>query len=496
MSSTTVSAALPPASKTVLSIVSQLDVPSGLSGLAEETEHRLVAGIAIGLLPVGQRLPSEEVMAQRFSMAPLTFRRSLDRLRTRGLITTRPGRGGGTTVTALPRPEDLGTEFDLTRAEASDLAVGLGAVLGQCARFAAMRAEPSDLELLRHQLRLVENAANNSQRRRAEMMLMVGLAAVARSERLKRAAVPMIGRLQLLRWSIHPETRFADPGPRALPAQLAGVVRVVQERNAAAAQSKVEAMIMTACDSIRLGMGGAPGGQAVLERERVGTARLDAADRFDHLTGALDRLRALLEQAAENLSSSPHLTKGKPRAGRRLDDAFLSIIHGESMLVRGAGIAYAPGFLEDPPLWLDWWDSEDGGEVTFKPHAFSATSVQFYDYTLMSWFREPQITGRFGAFGPYIDQGGVEQLTVTAASPIMEGALVGSVVGADLRPSGIDLLMYRGGAADSESAVLSASGRVVCSSVPGVLVGDLLHDEEWRSVRVDDLTGWRLVLPS
>ena len=166
------------------------------------------------------------------------------------------------------------------------------------------------------------------------------------------------------------------------------------------------------------------------------------------------------------------------------------------MLVRGAGIAYAPGFLEDPPLWLDWWDSEDGGEVTFKPHAFSASSVQFYDYTLMSWFREPLLTGRFGAFGPYIDQGGVEQLTVTAASPITEGPLVGSVVGADLRPSSIDLLMYGGGAAESESAVLSASGRVVCSSVPGVLVGDLLRDEEWRSVRVDDLTGWRLVLPS
>lgn len=485
---------LPPASKTVLSIVAQLEVPTGLFGLVEAAEHRLLSGIAIGMLPVGQKLPSEEVMARTFSMAPLTFRRSLDRLRAGGLIVTRAGRGGGTTVTAIPAVGDFGGAVNSSIVEASDLALGLGAILGQCARTAALRADAADGELLTHHLELVRAAATASQKRSAEMMLMIGFASVARSERLKDVAIPMIGKLQLLRWRTELTAQDDGGTSRELTSMLSEVVRAVRDHDVASAQQMAEETVMSVCDAIRKrGRGGDAdrGNSGGVDDTRT---HAEVLDRFDRLASTMRNLRDQLVRVASVVGETTTVNGTRFRPADEPGEALRSIIDDEPNLVRGAGVAYDPSVLGDPPLWLDWWDVDEGNEVMFKPHAFSSHSVQFYDYRLMPWFRDTADSERFGAFGPYIDQGGVEQLTITVAVPVLAGPIRGSVVGADVRPRSIEQLMYGGAGPEPSSAIVAKGGRVVTSNMPGILLGDRLDLDLWRPVATDEITGWQLIL--
>ena len=78
--------------------------PIGGEGLVEQAVRRLGEAIGLGLLEVGERLPPEADLAERFDIAPMTLRQALAILREAGYVETRRGRGGGTFVRrALPR---------------------------------------------------------------------------------------------------------------------------------------------------------------------------------------------------------------------------------------------------------------------------------------------------------------------------------------------------------------------------------------------------------
>src|ERR1700728_4311773 len=63
-------------------------------------------------LPRGTKLPNEQEMLQQFGVGRNTIREALRLLELRGVITIRPGRGGGPIV-RLPRSTDLGEALQL-----------------------------------------------------------------------------------------------------------------------------------------------------------------------------------------------------------------------------------------------------------------------------------------------------------------------------------------------------------------------------------------------
>src|SRR4249920_936294 len=78
--------------------------PIGGQGLVEQAVRRLGEAIGLGLLEVGERLPSEPELAERLGIAPMTLRQALAILREAGYVETQRGRGGGTFVRRAAPP--------------------------------------------------------------------------------------------------------------------------------------------------------------------------------------------------------------------------------------------------------------------------------------------------------------------------------------------------------------------------------------------------------
>ncbi|WP_344113376.1 FadR/GntR family transcriptional regulator [Terrabacter aerolatus] len=65
----------------------------------ENTVEQLARAIRLGVLSDGEQLPPERDLAERLGVSRTTLREAIAALRDSGLVTTRRGRGGGTTVT-------------------------------------------------------------------------------------------------------------------------------------------------------------------------------------------------------------------------------------------------------------------------------------------------------------------------------------------------------------------------------------------------------------
>ena len=97
--------------------------PLVAAGRAELVEQRLTDAIDLGLLDLGERLPSESEMARQFGVATVTAREALEALREKGLVETKRGRDGGSFVTS-PEPRSDRVERriqQLSRVELRDM---------------------------------------------------------------------------------------------------------------------------------------------------------------------------------------------------------------------------------------------------------------------------------------------------------------------------------------------------------------------------------------
>ena len=77
----------------------------------EETIHRLLQLIHLGLVPEGERLPSERDLAERLQVSRVTLREALKVLKDTGLVEIRRGRYGGAFVRHLPTAPSNGLEL-------------------------------------------------------------------------------------------------------------------------------------------------------------------------------------------------------------------------------------------------------------------------------------------------------------------------------------------------------------------------------------------------
>lgn len=219
---------------------------------------------------------------------------------------------------------------------------------------------------------------------------------------------------------------------------------------------------------------------------------------FQALDAGLREIEGGLRRAAEAAADLPRPGQVEPDVAEALRD----VVRVGKGLARGAGIAYAPGTAAQSRLWMDWWDAGHTRELAFTPHAFNVGSMQYYDYTRMPWFTKPRAESRFHMHGPYLDRGGIEQVTVTVSLPIESGPFEGSVVGADLVIAEFErILLTDEESASSPWALVTDLDRVVVSTIPTWWPGSLLPPcgAMVPAAPIPDALarhGWRLVTPA
>jgi DNA-binding FadR family transcriptional regulator len=183
--------------------------PLAAEDLNEMAARRIAEAIGLGLLEVGDRLPPEAELADRFGIAPMTLREALSLLRDAGYIDTRRGRGGGTFIRSVhPRPrtgaERLRLE-ELSLADVRDIADAREAVEGAAAALAAQRASSEHIGELQKLVETMADTTDFDAFRRVDSRFHITLSVSGGSRRLTEMVTRIQAELRgILAFSPHP----------------------------------------------------------------------------------------------------------------------------------------------------------------------------------------------------------------------------------------------------------------------------------------------------
>jgi GntR family transcriptional regulator, transcriptional repressor for pyruvate dehydrogenase complex len=172
-------------------------------GRADQVTKQLETAIGLGLLNPGERLPPEQLMADQMGVSPLTLRQSLAVLRSKGLLETRRGRGGGSYVTGMLPVRETEIESELRKYRSDDLRdlIDLAAsTAGSAARLAAQRSDEQDLRRLRSLAQRFASSSEPQMLRQADARLHIGLGVAAQSRRLTSLLIQVHAELSSLTW--------------------------------------------------------------------------------------------------------------------------------------------------------------------------------------------------------------------------------------------------------------------------------------------------------
>lgn len=209
---------------------------------SEAVVRRLGSAIALGILVDGEQLPAEQQLAASLNVSTVTLRDALSELRTRGLVETRRGRGGGSFVRAS---EDALTDLsrgrlrELSSTDLRELGDVRSAVSGAAARLAAERASEGEIERLRETLDRMAAARGGTARRRIEGRYLIDVAAAAQSVRLTREEIEVQFELGQILWGLGPTE--ADPATTVEGHRR--VVEAIAARDAELARTLTEAHV-------------------------------------------------------------------------------------------------------------------------------------------------------------------------------------------------------------------------------------------------------------
>lgn len=153
--------------------------------------EQLATAIRLGVYPVGSLLPPERELAERLAVSRATLREAIAALRQAGLVETKRGRGGGSTVTAQARGRFRG---GLSRVSAETKSEWLDAlefrrvVEPGAAHLAASHelSEP-DRDRLTATEAAVRDATGKRAHRQADSRLHLTIASLSGSTRLQEA---------------------------------------------------------------------------------------------------------------------------------------------------------------------------------------------------------------------------------------------------------------------------------------------------------------------
>lgn len=152
--------------------------------------ERISKAIGLGLLKVGERLPSEAALSNMFGVGGATLREALAELREQGVVETRRGRSGGTFVVKQPPAKaDTIRQWFLSTSisEIRDIGDEHSAISAATVRLACERADAHDFDRLQELARALVLAATPEVRAPADSRFHIELAVAAQSPRLANA---------------------------------------------------------------------------------------------------------------------------------------------------------------------------------------------------------------------------------------------------------------------------------------------------------------------
>ena len=234
-------------------------LPIGDAGRAELVEKRIAEAITGGHLRAGSRLPSEVDLARTMGVAPVTVREALLALRTRGLVTTRRGRNGGSFVSETADPLAFARDT-LARSSSlalRDLGAHYAALTTAAVRLATRKAAPQEIDAIRGRLTRL-GAATAVQRdltawRQTMDDLHLELVALSQSARLTRDQM----RLQA---ELSPLLRLIDADEAGRTVQYDGTARMLEavaagdENAAGAATEEMIGGLVRLLETLRLSL--------------------------------------------------------------------------------------------------------------------------------------------------------------------------------------------------------------------------------------------------
>lgn len=191
-------------------------VPNTVNGQA--IADRIASSISLGMLSVGERLPTEMELASQFGVAVATLRKALATLRKQGIVETRRGRSGGTFIVRAPYPQSVELRNMLsntTIVELRDLGDEHTAVATAIARLACSRVYTNALDRLVDLAKRLGQADTAVEKATADSRFHIELAVLAQSPRLLRSEVRLQSESSPLLWAdlggIHsPEAAISD----------------------------------------------------------------------------------------------------------------------------------------------------------------------------------------------------------------------------------------------------------------------------------------------
>lgn len=215
--------------------------PLDAAGRSEEVARRLGSAIALGLIEDGEQLPSESQLAATLNVSTVTLRDALAELRSRGLVETRRGRGGGSFVRM-----SQAALADLSRDRLGEVGVSdlrelgdmRGMVAGSAARLAAGRASGTELARLRELVSRMAAARDATDLHRLEGRYYIEMAAAAQSARLTRLEIEIQGQLAQVMWRLR-----SDREPASVAAERAEVVEAVSRHQTDRARQLTETQV-------------------------------------------------------------------------------------------------------------------------------------------------------------------------------------------------------------------------------------------------------------
>lgn len=177
------------------------DTPIAPTSVYEQVAARLRQRIRLGLLPVGERLPPERLLAEQLGVSRVTLRDALGILQGEGLIDRRRGAGGGAVIVDR-RPSPVEARAELRRQIATfDRILELRLVIEPgAARLAAERRSDDDLRRLELSIEGMECAAKREhdgvgEFHRADSIFHLTIAAASRNPHLYEAVEKARSRL-------------------------------------------------------------------------------------------------------------------------------------------------------------------------------------------------------------------------------------------------------------------------------------------------------------
>jgi hypothetical protein len=201
------------------------------------------------------------------------------------------------------------------------------------------------------------------------------------------------------------------------------------------------------------------------------------------LAGLSGRIEQVFASVAEVRDDALRIAAAARADGRRPRTADLQALRprvaealtGHRGFAAGAGVVLAPGTLADAAHSLEWWWVTSTGQPSKLEVDLDPQSPEFYDYTSLPWYREPERTGQRAIVGPYVDYICTRQYTFTVSVPLLADGRFAGVAGADILAGEVErLAMPALARLPGPVALVSGNGRVIASNTTRALPGSVL----------------------